>query len=219
MKYTEEVLRKAASESFSITEVMRKIGIQYLSGGMHSWIKNRIRELHIDISHFQVLSTNSGKYHKGGSKRATPEELLVLITDGWRKTGSHRLRRALLEIGRKQECSKCLNQGTWQGAKLVLQIEHKNGNAFDNRPENLEFLCPNCHSQTATYAQAKNPNNGMVKQERPAKPKYVTPRRVNYDEVVQLWEQLRNKSEVARKFKVSENLVRRIIKNASVDQR
>lgn len=31
-----------------------------------------------------------------------------------------------------------------------------NGISSDNRIENLRFLCPNCHSQTPTYAGKKN---------------------------------------------------------------
>jgi hypothetical protein len=39
----------------------------------------------------------------------------------------------------------------WNKKKIVLQLEHKNGIHNDNRLENLEFLCANCHSQTDTY--------------------------------------------------------------------
>jgi len=35
---------------------------------------------------------------------------------------------------------------------LILELEHKNGVSNDNRLENIEFLCPNCHSQTKTYS-------------------------------------------------------------------
>lgn len=37
---------------------------------------------------------------------------------------------------------------------LTLQVDHKNGNAANNSPENLQLICPNCHSQTESYAGA-----------------------------------------------------------------
>ena len=48
------------------------------------------------------------------------------------------------------KCS-CGLEGFWQGKPITLQLEHKNGNNCDNRLDNLEYLCPNCHSQTTTY--------------------------------------------------------------------
>lgn len=48
------------------------------------------------------------------------------------------------------QCS-CGNKGVWNNKPLTLQLEHKNGNNTDNRISNLEYLCPNCHSQTQTY--------------------------------------------------------------------
>jgi hypothetical protein len=35
---------------------------------------------------------------------------------------------------------------------LSLALHHRNGDGEDNRLENLELLCPNCHSQTDTFA-------------------------------------------------------------------
>ena len=49
-------------------------------------------------------------------------------------------------------CKKCGNNGIWLGERLTLQIEHINGVGDDNRIENLCYLCPNCHTQTSTYA-------------------------------------------------------------------
>lgn len=52
------------------------------------------------------------------------------------------------------EC-ECGNKGEWVNKKLVLNLHHKNAVINDNRLENLCFLCPNCHSQTETFAANK----------------------------------------------------------------
>lgn len=49
-------------------------------------------------------------------------------------------------------CSECNNPGEYNGKPLSLHLDHANGINNDNRVENLRFLCPNCHSQTETYA-------------------------------------------------------------------
>jgi len=40
---------------------------------------------------------------------------------------------------------------TWNGIKIVLQVDHINGIRNDHRLCNLRYLCPNCHSQTDTF--------------------------------------------------------------------
>lgn len=61
-------------------------------------------------------------------------------------------------------CKKCGIGEEWNGEPLTLQIDHINGVSNDNRLENLRFLCPNCHSQTSTYAGAntKNRKEGIL---------------------------------------------------------
>ena len=47
-------------------------------------------------------------------------------------------------------CNKC-GISEWNGKKITLEIEHKDGDHWNNKKENLELLCPNCHSQTLNF--------------------------------------------------------------------
>jgi hypothetical protein len=62
------------------------------------------------------------------------------------------LKRRLLKEGILEERCVCGQGPTWNGKPLVLQLEHKNGKNNDHRLANLEILCPNCHTQTETFA-------------------------------------------------------------------
>jgi 5-methylcytosine-specific restriction endonuclease McrA len=77
-------------------------------------------------------------------------------------TNIHRLKiRLINENILSYRCGSCGNEGMWSGSPLTLQLDHINGNPKDHRKENLRFLCPNCHSQTNTFA-GKNINSRRV---------------------------------------------------------
>lgn len=53
------------------------------------------------------------------------------------------------------KCNRC-GINNWLGEKLSLEIDHKDGNKKNNTRQNLEGLCPNCHSLTNTWRGKKN---------------------------------------------------------------
>lgn len=62
------------------------------------------------------------------------------------------VKRRLLSAGiLKNVCEQC-GLSDWQGRPISIQLDHRNGIRNDHRLENLRMLCPNCHSQTDTYA-------------------------------------------------------------------
>ena len=68
---------------------------------------------------------------------------------------SHFVRRWLHET----YGSKCMSPACgWDWSKpCTVEVEHKDGDHLNHRPENLMLLCPNCHANTPTY---KNKNKG-----------------------------------------------------------
>lgn len=74
-------------------------------------------------------------------------ELLVV----GRVTNRTSFKGRLYEAGLKSKiCERC-GITEWQGEPMALQLHHVNGRGDDNRLENLEILCPNCHAQTDTW--------------------------------------------------------------------
>lgn len=155
-KYTKEILEPLVKESISIAEVIRKLGLKE-AGGTHTHISRKIKEFEIETSHFLGQRANCGKDHRGGPKKKTWQEVLIKRTKGKRQK-SFRLRRALIESGREYKCDKCGQKPEWNGKPLMLQVDHKNRDWLDDRKENLDFTCPNCHSQTEGWCNS----NGNV---------------------------------------------------------
>ena len=63
----------------------------------------------------------------------------------------------LIEKGVKRYICDACKLNSWLDLPIRLQLNHINGIHDDNRPENLEFLCPNCHSLTDTYGGLNKP--------------------------------------------------------------
>jgi DNA-binding CsgD family transcriptional regulator len=77
--------------------------------------------------------------------------LAELLVSGVHR-GRHNIKLRLVRSGLKEEqCERC-GIREWLARPLTFALHHVNGDRHDNRIENLEFLCPNCHSQTDTFA-------------------------------------------------------------------
>jgi 5-methylcytosine-specific restriction endonuclease McrA len=81
-----------------------------------------------------------------------PKELpIVDLCQAATPRGRHNLKRRLVAAGLKApQCELC-GLAEWRGHPLMLALHHVNGDRHDNRLENLQLLCPNCHSQTENF--------------------------------------------------------------------
>lgn len=79
--------------------------------------------------------------------RAT--KLKQYLDTPFEELGCENRRRRVFEE-QEYKCIKC-DIDNWLGHKISLELEHKDGNTDNNLRENLEGLCPNCHSITDTW--------------------------------------------------------------------
>ncbi|MEV5479863.1 MULTISPECIES: HNH endonuclease [Streptomyces] len=146
VRHTEARLRELVACSHSVAEVVRRLGINPV-GGNQAHIGRRIAELRIDISHFTPMPRRNIK--------ATRRHGLILGSPSDGRVGGQRLRRELLRLAVPERCAMCHVGTEWNGKPLHLEVDHLNGEWWDNRPDNLRFLCPNCHAMTDTYRGRK----------------------------------------------------------------
>lgn len=144
MSFTsKELLQNAAKECVSFSGMVRWFK-RSPTGSNITHIKRQCAKFNVDTSHFTGNAHNRGK--PAANKRAALD-VLVLGEQSDHRTKSDLLRRSLIEINRQIVCELCETGEVWNGRVLRLQVDHKNERYWDNRPCNLRFLCPNCHTQ------------------------------------------------------------------------
>lgn len=83
-----------------------------------------------------------------------PREWITPIDDllvAGRKRSRGHLKTRLVKEGLKQNRCEICGITEWLGRPLNMELHHVNGDGDDNRLENLQLLCSNCHSQTDNW--------------------------------------------------------------------
>jgi uncharacterized protein YlaI len=136
-------IQSKLNESKSFREFLLKIGSSSNGSGSYKSIKNQLIKLGIEIPEFSYENKNRVNV------KICDDEVFIENSIFSRQ---HLKERIIKNKMIDYKCDECGNDGKWNGEKLSLHLEHKNGVNDDNRLINLTFLCPNCHSQTKTYS-------------------------------------------------------------------
>lgn len=144
-KYTNQQLTDAVKNSQSIRQVLAKIGLVE-AGGNYQSVTKQIKTLNLDTSHFHGMSWRKGSCVP--PKKAKPLSE-ILCKDSLYRTSLLR-ERLIIEGYKTHECENC-NAIEWLGNPIPLELHHINGDPKDNRLENLQLRCPNCHALTDNY--------------------------------------------------------------------
>lgn len=145
-KYTDKQFADAVQNNFSVRNVLKTLGLAPAGGSYKTFYAN-VKRLQLDISHFTGQGFLKGKSHDWAPKISLDE---ILITDSNYTNTSHLRKRLVREGILSDKCSRC-NLSQWQGEKIILHLDHIDGDNTNNQISNLRLLCPNCHSLTPTY--------------------------------------------------------------------
>lgn len=144
--WSDEALRLAVATSYSYRAVL--VALELIpAGGNYAQIQARIRDLDLDTSHFTGQLWNKGKKFPYIPQKPLQE----LLVEGDR-TQSYVLKKRLFREGlKKAQCELCGWAKMSDDGRIPVELDHINGNHYDNRLENLRILCPNCHSLQPTH--------------------------------------------------------------------
>ena len=102
---------------------------------------------HKAVASGRIVPSEHSRYRKDPIYLIPLSDLLVR----GRLTNRGNLKKRLVDNGLlRNECYRC-GIAEWMGERLPLELHHKDGDGANNLLENLEILCPNCHSITPTW--------------------------------------------------------------------
>lgn len=128
-------------------EIARVLGVKYAT------LDKYLKEFGIEYA---------GNPNRKGIPHLEGRTLVEEYISGRRNTTASNLRNKLIEEGIKEyKCEKC-GRTEWEGRPIPLELHHKNFNHNDNRLENLQVLCSNCHSLAHDYCNTKGKKESSV---------------------------------------------------------
>lgn len=138
----------AIKDNITIKAALRSLKLAD-SAGNYKTVQRIVEKYDINTSHWDP---NKARRNAGFNKRMSTEEVFVTNST----FNKHRLKMRIIEDKLIEYACDICHISNWNELPLSLHLDHINGDRYDNRLENLRFLCPNCHSQTETYCGKAN---------------------------------------------------------------
>lgn len=141
-----EKLQNIIKECDSKAEVLKRLNL-VAKGGNYATLNNLIKKFNLDISHFKG---QGWRKNKQGTDNVSYSKLDDILQNKVSCSSSRLLKRLIANSLKEYRCENC-GISEWNGKPINLEIHHVDGNHYNNSLDNLQILCPNCHSQTSNY--------------------------------------------------------------------
>lgn len=139
--------------SLNYTDALKHFNLDN-KGNNHKTLKKRCDEEGLSHTHLKEGGRKAQTQALRMRNKAIPLEEVMVENSTYSRT--HLKNRLIQNKVIPYECRECGRPPTWRGKSLSLVLDHINGVSNDHRLENLRFLCPNCNSQTETFAGKQN---------------------------------------------------------------
>ena len=149
MNINEEEFLNICNTSSSMMQAAAKLKLHF----------NTFKKIAVKLGCYKTNQGGKGtsKIKKFGNNKFSIEDIL----DGKHpQYQTYKLKNRLLKEGIKSNKCEICGLTDWMNESVAIELHHIDGDRTNHRLDNLEMICPNCHSQTKTF-RAKNINGGL----------------------------------------------------------
>lgn len=210
-----EKIKELVATSVNFTEVLEGLNIPR-QGNNSKTLRNILDKNSIDYSHF------TGRARQYNIEKIPIEDYLSNKC----QIPTAKLKTRLIKEGLKENKCEICGISEWQGNPIVCQLHHIDGNHLNNNIDNLQILCPNCHSQTSNFCGKINKEHKYFCEDcgKPItrgarycttcaakhKQKVVKP---DKEELILKYKELKSVTQMGKFYGVSDNAVRKWFKS------
>lgn len=144
MAFTVDQLEQALVGAKTYKDVIQNLGLN-VNNGQYRALRGHYLNGGVELPKFVNTGYGNLKTHVFV---AMPDEQFFVA--GTPRNGVQ-LKNKLVKAGLPLACADCGLGPEWNSKPLTLQVDHIDGDRFNNVKSNLQLLCPNCHSQTSTF--------------------------------------------------------------------
>lgn len=144
--FTPEELQSLIDTHSTYKSILELAGIKSASSTVT--LKRIIEEYNLDTTKFEENKRNY--ILKCNQNRKEVYDIQSKLMPNT-KVNSHKLKNKLIELEYKEKRCELCGNSEWMGKPIKLQLHHIDGNHDNNSLENLQILCPNCHSLTDNF--------------------------------------------------------------------